>query len=88
MAADTRHNANRPEPFDPCSRKGIRAMTKAKTRSRRVWLIFHPGWRRPVVHTLKKYAEHDLGFRQPAEMVVATLTWTPPAKAKKRSAKR
>ena len=68
-------------------------MTKAKTKSRRVWLALHPSFDLPAMRWDRKsidrvvdwYARNDT----PGVVAVpATLTWTPPAKAKKRRAKR
>jgi hypothetical protein len=65
-------------------------MTKAKTKSRRVWLIFHSEWKDPVVSFSLKAARFAVKCRPNATMNIGQgiLTYAPPAKAKKRSAKR
>lgn len=68
-------------------------MTKAKTKSRRVWLGLHPYLPDPVLRWDRKSLDrmidwYDRNDTPGVIAVPATLTWTPPAKAKKRSAKR
>jgi hypothetical protein len=61
-------------------------MTKAKTKSRRVWLLL--GAYGDMVRAFN-HREIAISFRlEGMKVIPATLTWTPPAKAKKRSAKR
>ena len=69
-------------------------MTKAKTKSRRVWLGVHPSFPDPILRwsraTMDRAIDWYAGHDTPGIVAVpATLTWTPPAKAPtKRRAKR
>lgn len=62
-------------------------MTKAKTKSRRVWLVSHPTWETPLICFSMADAKFETRYREDCTYVAATLTWTPPTKAKKRRAK-
>lgn len=64
-------------------------MTKAKTKSRRVWLsVDARGAYSSAFYVFD--TRREASYYDPKERIVipATLTWTPPAKAKKRRARR
>lgn len=64
-------------------------MTKAKTKSRRVWLSLNERGAYRGAFFLFDARRAAMAFKPQESVVIpATLTWTPPAKAKKRSAKR
>ena len=65
-------------------------MTKAKTKSRRVWVGLHPNFPDPALRWDRKSIErlidwYDRNDTPGVIAVPATLTWTPPAKAKRRA---
>ena len=55
-------------------------MTKAKTKSRRVWLANFPHWYTPDVYFSRERCKTArAAFGPGLEIIPATLTWTPPA---------
>ena len=67
-------------------------MTKAKTKSQRVWVTLDEDGAFHSVEIVRRRARHHAMVARTCmihrRVVPATLTWTPPAKAKKRRAKR